>query len=110
MMRYCEERLGKCMSQEPIENQIRNTETLRHQAVRFFTENSNAALFLTATPIQLGSDDLYVLLNTLRPDFVIDKNVFYEVFTGAFNPRCCIDRVGNDRGISAFFIAYYSHY
>lgn len=60
-------------------HQIRNPETLRHQAVRFFTENSNAALFLTATPIQLGSEDLFVLLNTLRPDFVIDKNVFDQM-------------------------------
>jgi ATP-dependent helicase HepA len=58
---------------------IRNPETLRHQAVRFFTDNSNAALFLTATPIQLGSEDLFVLLNTLRPDFVIDRTVFNQM-------------------------------
>ncbi len=60
-------------------HQIRNPETLRHQAVRFFTDSSNAALFLTATPIQLGSEDLFVLLNTLRPDFVIDRNVFDQM-------------------------------
>jgi len=33
-------------------------------------------LFLTATPIQLGSDDLFVLLNVLRPDLIIDKKSF----------------------------------
>ena len=60
-------------------HQIRNSKTLRHQAVRFFTDNSNAALFLTATPIQLGSENLFVLLNTLRPDFVIDRNVFDQM-------------------------------
>ena len=52
---------------------IRNTETLRHQAVRFFCENAEAVVFLTATPIQLDEHDLFVLLNTLRPDLVIDE-------------------------------------
>ena len=31
---------------------------------------------LTATPIQLGSHDLFVLLNTLRPDLIIDQESF----------------------------------
>ena len=52
---------------------IRNPETQRHQAVRFFCENAEAAVFLTATPIQLGEQDLFVLLNTLRPDVIIDQ-------------------------------------
>ena len=52
---------------------IRNTETQRHQAVRFLCENAEAVVFLTATPIQLGEHDLYVLLNTLRPDVIIDE-------------------------------------
>ncbi len=51
---------------------IRNAETQRHQAVRFLCDNAEAVLFLTATPIQLGEHDLYVLLNALRPDVVID--------------------------------------
>jgi len=55
---------------------IRNRETFRHQAVRFFCEHAEAAIFLTATPIQLGNQDLFVLLNTLRPDLVIDKESF----------------------------------
>ena len=45
---------------------IRNTETQRHQAIRFLCDNAEAVVFLTATPIQLGEHDLYVLLNTLR--------------------------------------------
>ena len=52
---------------------IRNPETQRHQAVRFFCDNAEAAVFLTATPIQLGEHDLYVLLKTLRPDVIIDQ-------------------------------------
>jgi superfamily II DNA or RNA helicase len=52
---------------------IRNTETQRHQAIRFFCDNAEAVVFLTATPIQLADRDLFVLLNTLRPDVVIDE-------------------------------------
>lgn len=55
---------------------IRNTETFRHKAVRFFCDNAEAVVFLTATPIQLGSQDLFVLLNVLRPDLIIDKESF----------------------------------
>ncbi|RME60946.1 helicase [Candidatus Parcubacteria bacterium] len=51
---------------------IRNPKTYSHQAVSFFCEHAEAAIFLTATPIQLGSQDLYTLLHVLRPDLVID--------------------------------------
>ena len=55
---------------------IRNQDTYTHQAVRFFCEHAEAAVFLTATPIQLGNPDLFVLLNTLRPDLIRDKESF----------------------------------
>jgi superfamily II DNA or RNA helicase len=55
---------------------IRNQETFSHKAVRFFCDHAEAVVFLTATPIQLGSYDLFVLLNTLRPDLVIDQESF----------------------------------
>ena len=55
---------------------IRNTNTYRHQAVKYFCDNAEAVLFLTATPIQMGNNDLFVLLNALRPDLVIDKESF----------------------------------
>ncbi|MFV0420807.1 helicase-related protein [Oleidesulfovibrio sp.] len=58
---------------------IRNQETLRHKAVSFFCEHADAVLFLTATPIQLGSNDLFVLLNTLRPDLIIDQESFLHM-------------------------------
>lgn len=58
---------------------IRNSETMLHQGVRYFCDNSDAVLFLSATPVQLGSDDLYTLLNVLRPDLVIDKASFEQM-------------------------------
>jgi len=55
---------------------IRNQDTFSHKAVRFFCDHAEAVVFLTATPIQLGSYDLFVLLNTLRPDLIIDQESF----------------------------------
>ena len=52
---------------------IRNTDTFAYKAVSRFVDNAEAVLFLTATPVQLEYDDLFVLLNLLRPDYVIDK-------------------------------------
>lgn len=55
---------------------IRNQDTFSHKAVRFFCDHAEAVVFLTATPIQLRSYDLFVLLNTLRPDLIIDQESF----------------------------------
>ncbi len=55
---------------------LRNTSTSIHQGVRYFCEQAEAVIFLTATPIQMGTNDLYVLLNLLRPDLILDKNSF----------------------------------
>jgi SNF2 family DNA or RNA helicase len=55
---------------------IRNQDTFSHKAVRFFCDHAEAVVFLTATPIQLGSHDLFVLLNALRPDLIIDQQSF----------------------------------
>lgn len=55
---------------------LRNTTTATHQGVRYFCEQAEAVIFLSATPIQLGTNDLYVLLNLLRPDLILDKNSF----------------------------------
>lgn len=58
---------------------IRNTETYLHQGVRYFCDNAQAVLFLTATPVQLGSEDLYTLLNVLRGDLIIDHASFDQM-------------------------------
>lgn len=55
---------------------IRNPETFLHQGIRFFCDNAQAVVLLTATPVQLGSEDLFTLLNVLRPDLVIDQASF----------------------------------
>ncbi len=55
---------------------IRNSDTYSHKAVRFFCDHAEAVVFLTATPIQMGNYDLFVLLNALRPDLVIDQESF----------------------------------
>lgn len=58
---------------------IRNGDTFLHQAVRFFCDNAEAVLFLSATPVQLGRQDLFTLLNVLRPDVVIDPASFDQM-------------------------------
>ncbi len=67
---------------------IRNQNTFRHKAVKFFCDNAEAVVFLTATPVQLGSHDLFVLLNTLRPDLIIDQ----ESFTHLAEPNAFINQ------------------
>ena len=64
---------------------VRNPNTFSHEAVRFFCDNAEAVVFLTATPLMLGSDDLFVLLNLLRPDLIIDRESFYHM--AAPNPH-----------------------
>ncbi|HEX4608971.1 MAG TPA: DEAD/DEAH box helicase, partial [Urbifossiella sp.] len=58
---------------------IHNSDTWLHRGVRFLTDHAEAAVFLTASPIQLASDNLYVLLNTLRPDLVIDRKTYQDM-------------------------------
>jgi superfamily II DNA or RNA helicase len=55
---------------------IRNPETYLHQGVRYFCDNAQAVVLMTATPVQLGSNDLFTLLNVLRPDLIIDRPSF----------------------------------
>ncbi|MDD2229598.1 MAG: helicase-related protein, partial [Candidatus Cloacimonetes bacterium] len=55
---------------------IRNENTANHKIVKFFCDNAEAVVFLTATPIQMGNRDLFVLLNTLRPDLIINEKNF----------------------------------
>ena len=58
---------------------IRNADTFLHQAVRYFADNAEAVVFLSATPVQLGREDLYTLLNVLRPDVIIDPASFSQM-------------------------------
>lgn len=55
---------------------LRNPSRFLHKGIAHFCQHARAILFLTATPIQLGNHDLYVLLNLLRPDLVLDLASF----------------------------------
>ena len=58
---------------------LKNPESQSHELARFLCDVSDAVLFLSATPIQLGASNLYTLLNLLRPDVFIDENVFEQM-------------------------------
>lgn len=62
-------------------HQIRNgsmemEKAFAYKCVRYFCEHADAVVMLTATPLQTRDDDLFTLLNLLRPDVVMDKEVF----------------------------------
>ena len=47
-----------------------------YKCVKYFCDHADAVVMLTATPLQTSDDDLFTLLNVLRPDIVIDKQTF----------------------------------
>lgn len=47
-----------------------------YKCVKYFCDHADAVVMLTATPLQTSDDDLFTLLNLLRPDIVIDKDTF----------------------------------
>ncbi len=57
-----------------------------YKCVKYFCDNANAVVMLTATPLQTSDDDLFTLLNVLRPDIVIDKLTFNMMS----RPNACI--------------------
>ena len=46
-----------------------------YKCVKYFCDHASAVVMLTATPLQTSDNDLFTLLNLLRPDVVIDKDV-----------------------------------
>jgi len=55
---------------------IRNQETYKYKIINQLCEHAVSVVFLTATPIQMSNDDLFVLLSTLCPDLIVDKESF----------------------------------
>lgn len=55
---------------------IRNTDTWAYRTVRHFCDNAEAVVLLSATPIQLGDNDLFNLLHLLRPDVLPSRQDF----------------------------------
>ena len=60
-----------------------------YKCVKFFCDHSDSVVMLTATPLQNSDDDLFTLLNVLRPDVVIDKSTFTIMsMPNAFISKC----------------------
>ena len=57
---------------------LRNPRTKSHQAARAVIPHSHAALLLTATPIQLGNENLFHLLSLLEPGEFEKFEVFQQ--------------------------------
>ena len=57
----------------------RNSDTWAHRNVRYFCDNAEAVVLMSATPIQMGDHDLYNLLNLLRPDVITSKQDFQQI-------------------------------
>ena len=79
----------------------RNTDTNLHQGLRLLADNAEAVVLLTATPVQLGTGDLFSLLNLLRPDLVIDRPTFERMAdpNGAIN--AAVAAIGRPAGWQA---------
>ncbi|KAI3602818.1 hypothetical protein D8I24_3217 [Cupriavidus necator H850] len=55
---------------------IRNTDTWAYRTVRYFCDNAEAVVLLSATPIQLGDNDLFNVLQLVRPDLLPSRRDF----------------------------------
>lgn len=55
---------------------VRNSNTWSHRVVKHLLDSAEAAVLISATPIQTGSDDLRTLLSLLRPDTFVDGQTF----------------------------------
>lgn len=59
-----------------------------YKCVKYFCDNADAVVMLTATPLQTSNDDLFTLLNVLRPDVILDKGTFSIML----QPNACISK------------------
>jgi superfamily II DNA or RNA helicase len=58
---------------------VRNTTTSSHRLLRYLCDNADGVVFLSATPVHVGSVNLFSLLSLLRPDQFLDQSTFYEM-------------------------------
>ncbi len=81
----------------------RNRETNLYEGLRLLADNAEAVVLITATPVQLRTNDLFSLLNLLRPDLVIDKPTFERMAepNAAINSAVAAIR-GGQEGWQAF--------
>lgn len=55
---------------------MRKEKAFEYKCTKYFCDNADAVVMLTATPLQTNDNDLYTLLNVLRPDVIIDQKSF----------------------------------
>nr|CAD6609884.1 DNA/RNA helicase, superfamily II, SNF2 family protein [Rhizobium sp. TCK] len=60
---------------------LRNPSTANNRLARLLREASHHFVLLTATPIQIGSDNLYQLLRLIDPDQFYDSYLFGEMLS-----------------------------
>jgi ERCC4-related helicase len=70
---------------------MRNANTRTHQLGELLAQNSTALLLLSATPVNLGSNDLFNLLRLLRPDEFTDPDLFQVLL----EPNEYVNRAAN---------------
>jgi len=58
---------------------VRNPGTNSYELAKTLCEMAEAVVFLSATPVHVGSTNLYSLLNLLRPDLFPDEAVFADI-------------------------------
>lgn len=58
---------------------LRNPETNSHRVASFLCDVSESVVMLSATPVHVGSQNLFTLLRLLRPDLFPDENVFAQM-------------------------------
>ncbi len=47
-----------------------------YKCTKFLCDHADAVVMMTATPLQTSDNDLFTLLNVLRPDIIIDQQTF----------------------------------
>lgn len=55
---------------------LRNPESRAHDLARYLCDVAEAVVFLSATPVQIGAENLFTLLHLLRPELFPDLAVF----------------------------------
>jgi len=60
-------------------HKLRNSGNATYNAVKDLLYNAKSAIFLTATPIMLGEENLYNLMHLLDPDRFDNKHVFSDL-------------------------------
>ncbi len=58
---------------------LRTPGTGSHRLMEYLCDVAEAVLMLTATPVQVSADNLFVLLSLLRPDLFPDRAAFREI-------------------------------